>query len=103
MLIGSHAVVIELLKVVYSSKFILFGSIVAAIEEAQMVGGPGDRAEFDPTDCIGQILTGLDIADSPFVPIASRLCDPISQIASIVARHIAAQRDGTVLAQEIWV
>ena len=99
MLIGSNAMVIELLKVVYSSEFILFGSIVSAVKEAQMVGGPGDRAEFDPTDGVGQIITGLNIADSPFVPIASRLGDTICQVPSVVARHIAAQRDSTVLAQ----
>ena len=102
-LIGTDAVKIQFLIVIDPGEFVFRGFVISTIEEPRVVACPCYRAEFDPSDGVRQIVAGLHLADSPNIPIATRLRDAIGKQRPIIAGDITAQGHCSVVAEHVWV
>ncbi len=59
--------------------------VVAAVEEAAIVLGPGCSGELDPPEQVRQILARLDVADSPFLPVGPAGGQAVGQPLAVFA------------------
>ena len=86
------------------SKFVfLVRLVVTAVEKAGAVFFPGRAGELDPVQHIRSIFAGLDVAHLPLLPIGTGAGQSVSQQFGVVAHINAAQGDGAVFGQNIWI
>ena len=79
------------------------GSLVAAVEEALVVLGPGGVGELGPFQLVGQLPAGGDFHDVPDRPVAAGLGAAVGQVLAVVAEAHLAQGDRAVFRPRVGV
>ena len=79
------------------------GLLVAAIEKALAVLGPGGVGELGPLQLVGQLPAGGDFQDVPDRPVAAGLGTAVGQVLAVVAEAHLAQRDRAVFGPGVGV
>ncbi len=79
------------------------GLLVAAIEKALVVLGPGGVGELGPLQLVGQLPAGGDFQDVPDRPVAAGLRAAVGQVLAVVAEAHFAQRDRAVFRPGVGV
>ena len=79
------------------------GLLVAAVEEALAVLGPGGVGELGPLQLVGQLPAGGDFQDVPDRPVAAGLGAAVGQVLAVVAEAHLAQRDRAVFRPGVGV
>src|SRR5881396_3509903 len=74
----AQTVEVQLLEVVYSLELLSrLWLIVAAVEKAFPVFGPGCAREFHPFNLVAQVLGGSNVAHFPFLPVGPGAGDAV--------------------------
>ena len=90
-------VIIDFLEIIHLGELSVgLGLIVAGIEKAFAILGPGRAGEFHPFQGVGQVLAGADIADLPFLPVGTGGGQPVGHELAIVANGHAGEGDGAI-------
>src|SRR6267142_5410241 len=88
---------IQFLEIVHSFELLpRLGLVVATVEKAFAVFGPGRAGKFHPLNLVAQILRPEYVSHFPFLPVRARRGDIIGDQISIITDGHAAQGRGAV-------
>ncbi len=100
----ADAVVVELLVVVRLLHLLArFGLVVAAVEEALAVVGPGGARELDPLQPVGEVAAGRHLAHLPLLPVRATGGQAVGDAPAVLAHRVAGERDGAVGRQGVGI
>ena len=100
----AQAVVVELLvEVGLLQRAPLAGLVVAAVEEALVVVGPGGLRELDPVQGVRQVAAGVDVAHPPLLPVRAPRGEAVGEQLAVLADVPAGDGDRAVLRQGIGI
>ncbi len=79
------------------------GLLVAAIEKALVVLGPGGAGELGPLQFVGQLPAARDFQDVPGQPVAAGLRAAVGQVLAVVAEAHFTERNRAVFRPGVGV
>ncbi len=95
--------VVELLKIIGVAQGGTGGFVVAAVIEALVVFGPGCAGKFHPFEIVGEIFSGVDIADVPLGPVGAGGSDGVGHQFAVVGDGGIGEGDCAIWRESVGV